>query len=146
MPFVTQRLAELSGDLYGEVDRHDAVLSGDHGLQKRKLLPKPKARMDAYRVNCSVFSFAVSSINAPLKAHKLKEAESLSVPVATMQTFEQDACILTMVRSFLDCSSMISTRLLDESLLLPSALATEAYQLTFDPTGSSVFGDSLPAL
>ena len=31
-------------------------------------------------------------------------------------------------------------------LILPSALATEAYQLPFDPSGSSVFGDSLPAL
>ena len=33
--------------------------------------------MDAYQVNRSVFSLAASSINAPLKAHELKEAESL---------------------------------------------------------------------
>ena len=30
--------------------------------------------------------------------------------------------------------------------MLPSALATEAYQLLFDPMGSSVFGNSLLAL
>ena len=58
LPFVIQRLAELSADLCGEVDGHEAVPSGDHGFQKGKLLPKPKARMDAYHVNRSVFSFA----------------------------------------------------------------------------------------
>ena len=31
-------------------------------------------------------------------------------------------------------------------MTLPSALATEAYQLPFDPDGSSIFGTSLPAL
>ena len=31
-------------------------------------------------------------------------------------------------------------------LMLPSAMATEAYQLPFVTMGSSVFGDSLPAL
>ena len=32
------------------------------------------------------------------------------------------------------------------SLMLPSALAVEAYQLPFDPLGSSLFGEFLPAL
>ena len=104
-----------------------------------------------------------------------------------------------MVGSFLDCSGVTSTRLLEEaslnegasegtrqvvgtilelehsreravshlpsstimldcnvklvrhgsilpSITFPSALATEAYQLPFDPAGSNVFGESLPAL
>ena len=61
MPFVAQRLVELSADLRGEVDGHDSVPSGDHGLQKGKLLPKPKARMDTYRIGRNVFSFVASS-------------------------------------------------------------------------------------
>ena len=61
--YVVQRLAELSTDLQGEVDGHDAGLSGDQGLQKGKLLPKPKARVDAYWVSKSVFSFAAASID-----------------------------------------------------------------------------------
>ena len=32
------------------------------------------------------------------------------------------------------------------SLMLPFALETEAYQLPFDPSGSSFFSESLPAL
>ena len=41
LPFAVQRLAELSTDLCGEADGHNVVSSGDHGLQKGKLLPKP---------------------------------------------------------------------------------------------------------
>ena len=73
LPFVAQRLVELSAELCGEVDGHDAVHSGDQGLQKGKLLSKPKARMDAYHVGRSVFSFAALSVDAPLKARKLRE-------------------------------------------------------------------------
>ena len=43
-----------------------------------------------------MFNFATSNIDAPLKAHKLKEAEVVSVPLATVQRFEQDVCILTL--------------------------------------------------
>ena len=42
--------------------------------------------------------------------------ESLSVPLATDQRFEQDACILTMVSSFLDCSGVTSHFLEEENL------------------------------
>ena len=77
------------------MDGHDAVPSGDHGLQKGKLLPMSKARMDAYQVHHSMFNFAASSIDAPLQVRQLKEAESHSVPLATVQRFEQDVQILT---------------------------------------------------
>ena len=40
-----------------------------------KLLLKPTARMDAYHVRCSVFSFAAASFGMPLKAHELKEQD-----------------------------------------------------------------------
>ena len=70
--------------------------------------------MDAYRVNRSVFNFAALSIDAPLKVRELREAELLSVPLVTVQRFEQDAHILTMVGSFLDCYGTTSTHLLEE--------------------------------
>ena len=60
-------------------------------------------------------NFAASSTDVPLKAHKLKEVESLSVSWAAMQSFEKDACILTMVGSILDCSGVTSTHLLEEA-------------------------------
>ena len=47
----------------------------------------------------------------------------------------------------LDCNvKLVQRDVLLPSLMLPFALATEAYQLPFDPMGSSVFGDSLPTL
>ena len=136
----------------------------------------------------------------PLKVHKLREAESVSVPLSMVQRFEQDTHILTMVGSFrlfqcnlaspphggewrqvlmracrracdsllqccnphsrgsavchllsraimLDCNVKLVRRgSILPSITLSSALATEAYQLPFDPAGTSVFGVSLPAL
>ena len=44
--------------------------------------------------------------------------------------------------NIMDCN----LKLIRHYVLLPSALATEAYQLPFDPSGSSLFGEALPAL
>ena len=76
LPLVVQRVAEPSANLCGEADRHDAVPSGDHIFHKGKLLPKPKARMDAYCVNRNIFNFNASSIIAPLKEREVREAKS----------------------------------------------------------------------
>ena len=47
----------------------------------------------------------------------------------------------------LDCNvKLVQRSVLLPSLALPSALATEIYQLPFDPAGSSVFGAGLSAL
>ena len=47
----------------------------------------------------------------------------------------------------LDCNvKLVRNGSILPSITLPSALAMEAYQLPFDPVGSSVFGDSLLAL
>ena len=47
----------------------------------------------------------------------------------------------------LDCNiKLVRRNLLLPSMVLPSALATEAYQLPFDSALSNVFGMSLPAL
>ena len=47
----------------------------------------------------------------------------------------------------MDCNlKLIHHNALLLSMMLPSALATEAYQLLFDPSGSSLFGEALPAL
>ena len=56
-PFVAQRLVELSADLCGE---------------------------DAYWVGHNVISFAALSVNAPLKAHDLREQDSFALPLATV--------------------------------------------------------------
>ena len=46
-----------------------------------------------------------------------------------------------------DCNmKLLHRQSLLPSLMLPSALATEAYQLPFDPSGSSLFCETLPAL
>ena len=74
-PYVTKRLAELSADLQGEVDGHDTTLSGEQGLQKGKWFPKPKAKLDVYRVGREVFSFVPTS----LEAHEVKEQDSFCV-------------------------------------------------------------------
>ena len=42
----------------------------------------------------------------------------------------------------IDCNKKLICR----NALLPSALATEAYQLLFDPSESGLFGEALPAL
>ena len=47
-PIVGQRFAELSADICGGVNGNDIAISGDRALQRGKLLPKSKARMDAY--------------------------------------------------------------------------------------------------
>ena len=99
-PFVEQRLAELSADLHGEVDGGNAVLSGDHVLQRGKPLPEPKARMEAYWVSHSVFNFTALTVNAPLKACDVREAGIVSVPLNTIQWFKKDSHVLTMVGSF----------------------------------------------
>ena len=101
---------ELAADLWGEVDGRETGLSGNQSLQKGKLLPKPKARMDTYRVGRTVFSFVASIIDAPLRVCNLKEHESLNLPVSTIQRFEQDVQVLTMVGSFLDCLGTMLTR------------------------------------
>ena len=79
-----------------------------------RLLPKPKARIDAYRVNSTIFNFAASNIDALLKVRNVREAKFVSVPLNTVQWFEKDARVVTMVGSFLDCSDATSTRLLKE--------------------------------
>ena len=88
---------ELSVYLRGEVDGHATGISGDQGLQKGKLLPKPKAMMDAYRVSKSVFSFEATSIDAPLRVCQLKEKDLLSLPLSMVQRLKRDSQVLTMV-------------------------------------------------
>ena len=46
-----------------------------------------------------------------------------------------------------DCNmKLVRWQSLLPSLMLPSTLATEAYQLPFDPSESSLFGEGLPTL
>ena len=47
-----------------------SLASGEQGLQKGKLLPKPK---DAYRVSSEVLNFVAASIDEPLRVPELKD-------------------------------------------------------------------------
>ena len=97
-PFVSQRLAEVSAEiLRGNGWQPGTTPLGDHGLQRGKLLSKSKARMNAYHVNYGVLNFVASILDAHLKACKLKEPDSVLVPLNMVQWFEQDARVLTMV-------------------------------------------------
>ena len=73
--------------------------------------------MDAYHVGRNVFSFVASSIDTPLRVCDLREQDLLLLPLSTMQRFEQDAQVLTMMYSFLYCSGTTSTHLLEEAIL-----------------------------
>ena len=106
-PFVRQTV-ELSADLCGDIDSGEVAPSGDCGLQRGK--PKPKARMDAYHINRGVFNFAATTVHVPLKARGVKEKEAVAVLASSLQCFEQDFHVLTMMVSFLDCSGATSTR------------------------------------
>ena len=46
--------------------------------------------MEAYHVIRGVFNFSASTVNAPLKVHDVREAESISVLLSMLQHFEQD--------------------------------------------------------
>ena len=62
-PYVAKRLAELSATFEVKLTAMSLASAGEQGLQKGKLLPKPKVRMEAYRVGREVFSFVTTSIN-----------------------------------------------------------------------------------
>ena len=78
--------------------------------------------MEAYLVRRKIFSFVAASLNAPLRACRLKGQDSLSVSLAIIQRLEQDAWVMTMIGSFLDCSGVTSTHLLEEAMLEDGAL------------------------
>ena len=98
-PFVCHRLAELYADLCGDIDSSEVALLGCCGIQ-RGILPKPKARMDAYHVNRGGFNFATVTVDVPLKAHDIKEVKAVSVLSSSLQCFKQDYPVLSMVGPF----------------------------------------------
>ena len=57
------------------------------------------------------------SLDASIRACKVKEQDSFSVSLATIQRLEQDARMMTMIGSFLDCSGATSMGLLEEAML-----------------------------
>ena len=73
--------------------------------------------MDTYRVRYEVFSFVAVSLDAPLWVRELKEQDLISISLANIQRIEQDARVMTMIGSFLDCSGATSTLLLEEAML-----------------------------
>ena len=60
----------------------------------------------------------------PFRDHDVHEPESVTIPSSILQRLEQDAGVLTMIGSFLDCSGYLVNSLLDEAVLDPEASET----------------------
>ena len=85
------------------------------GLFRGKPLMKPKSRMDLYKVNRPVYNFAPTVLDGPFRDHNICELESVTIPTYMLQHLEQDAQMLTMISSFLDCSGFSVNYLFDEA-------------------------------
>ena len=99
------------------------------------------------------FACSVATLTHLLKEESLTEGESEGTQqlVRTLLELErsrgQAVGHLLSSAITLDCNDkLVRHGSLLPSMALPSALATEAYQLPFDPAGSSMFDMSLPAL
>ena len=67
---VKVKFAELAAELAGFADMAENVPSGE-GLPRGKPLVKPKSRMDLYRVNRSVYNFALAALDGPFRDRDL---------------------------------------------------------------------------
>ena len=54
----------------------------------------------------------------------MRERESVTIPTSMLQRLEHDALVLSMIRSFLDCSGFSANGLLDEASRDPVASET----------------------
>ena len=111
--FVRAKLSELSEELVGGTGSGQNP-STSEGLTRGKPLSKPKSRLDAYRVSRSVYNFSATAVDVPLRDRDVREPETVTIPTSLLQRLEQDARILTMIGSFLECSGFSANSLLDE--------------------------------
>ena len=122
-PYVGQKFAELSAELAGTAEGTEGGPSGE-GLARNKLLAKPKSKLDLYRVARPMYSFAPAVVDQALRDREVREPASISVASSTLHRLEQDARILTLVGSFLDCSGRTATDLLEEASRDPATPAS----------------------
>ena len=122
--YVKEKFAELSDELVGGMTSSSENSAASKGLAHGKPLSKPKYRMESYRVSKSVYSFSASSVDGPLREHDVREPDSVTIMTSMLQRLEQDARVLTMIGSFLDCSGFSANSLLDEASRDPRASET----------------------
>ena len=97
--YVKAKFAELSDELVGGVASSTENSAASEGLARGK----PKSRMESYQVSKSVYSFSASTVDGPLRERNVCEPDSVTIPTSMLQRLEQDARVLTMIGSFLDC-------------------------------------------
>ena len=83
-----------------------------------------------------------SLVTRPSLASRVEHGATKGTPTVRETAFAAQVSRLLSSTITLDCNM----KLVRCGSLLPSVLATEAYQLPFDPSGSSIFGTSLQAL
>ena len=112
--FMKAKFLELSSALAGCADMSQTAHSGE-GLPQDKLLAKPKSRMDLYRVSKSAYHLTPAVLDGPLMDHDVCELEMVSILTSFCQRLEEDARVLTLISSFLDCTGFSANSLLDEA-------------------------------
>ena len=100
--FMKAKFSKLSDELAGVASLAENTASGE-GLARGKPLSKPRSRMDLYRVDKSVYNFAAAMIDGPLRDPNVREPDSVTIPTSMLRRLEQDARVLTMIGSFLNC-------------------------------------------
>ena len=115
---VKVKFTELLAELAGCFNSTENTLSGE-GLPRGKPLAKCKSIKDLYTVNNMVYNFTPAVLDGPFC-----EPESVTIPTSIGQCLEQDAQVLTLIGSFLDCSGFSANSLLDEASKDPEASET----------------------
>ena len=116
--FVKAKFSELSEELAGVAYSADTTSSGK-SLARGKPLSKLRSRMDLYKVSRAVYNFAPTTLDGPFRDCDVRKPESVTIPSSMLQRLEQDARVLTLIGSFLDCSGFSTNSLLDEASLDP---------------------------
>ena len=76
---------------------------------------------DSYRVSKLTYYFGPAVLDGPLKDHDVRKPEMVSIPRSFLQHLEQDARVLTLISSFLDCSGFSANSFMEEASKDPGA-------------------------
>ena len=84
------------------------------------------------KVSKLVYNFAAATVDGLLRDRDIREPDSVTIPTSMLQYLEEDARVLTMIGSFLDCLGFSANSLL--------------YEVGQDPTASQTMRQLLGAL
>ena len=108
-PFLQQRPKDLS-DILAGVDGEGKP------LKMGRFLPPQKTKMGWYKVPCSVFDYAPTTLDPSLMELGSKEPEAGSLPTAQVIKFERDARTVSLIGSFLDMAVASSRKIITETM------------------------------